>query len=237
VLLALRTYASGQSARGSATWTPHRQIIDALDAGFYASFEAVEPTGKRTLLALDVSGSMTVPISGMPLTAREASAAMAMVTARTEPQYEVLGFTGSGARSFAAADDGHRSWGTRVVSELPISPRQRLDDILKRINNLSFASTDCALPMLWALENKAEVDTFIIYTDNETWSGAVHPYQALRMYREKMGIPAKLIVVGMTSTNFSIADPNDSGMLDVAGFASAVPTLIADFSSAEVARA
>ena len=36
-----------------------REVVDALDAAFYATFGNVEPTGKRLLLALDVSGSMT----------------------------------------------------------------------------------------------------------------------------------------------------------------------------------
>ena len=58
----------------------------------------------------------------------------------------------------------------------------------------------------------------MIYTDSETWSGTIHPAQALREYRERMGINAKLVVVGMTSNGFSIADPNDVGMLDVVGF-------------------
>ena len=44
--------------RGKHTWTPVGQIVDALDAAFYTAFENVEPTGKRLLLALDVSGSM-----------------------------------------------------------------------------------------------------------------------------------------------------------------------------------
>jgi 60 kDa SS-A/Ro ribonucleoprotein len=70
----------------------------------------------------------------------------------------------------------------------------------------------------------------VIYTDNETWVGHTHPHQALRAYREKSGIPARLIVVGMTATECSIADPSDPGMLDVAGFDSAVPSLITDFS-------
>ncbi len=43
---------------------------------------------------------------------------------------------------------------------------------------------------------------------------------------------AKLVVVGMTATNFSIADPADAGMLDVAGFDAAVPSLLADFATA-----
>lgn len=68
--------------------------------------------------------------------------------------------------------------------------------------------------MLYALAQGIEVDAFLVYTDNETWAGAVHPVQALKRYRQKTGIPAKLVVVGMTATAFSIADPNDAGMLD-----------------------
>ena len=33
----------------------------------------------------------------------------------------------------------------------------------------------------------------------------------------------------MTSTGFSIADPNDAGMLDIVGFDSAGPALISGF--------
>jgi 60 kDa SS-A/Ro ribonucleoprotein len=58
--------------------------------------------------------------------------------------------------------------------------------------------------MIWARKNKIDVDTFVVYTDNETWAGDVHPVQALRDYRNARGIPAKLVVVGMTSTGFSI---------------------------------
>ena len=43
------------------------------------------------------------------------------------------------------------------------------------------------------------------------------------------GIPAKLVVVGLVSNGFSIADPDDAGMLDVVGFDTAAPALIADF--------
>ena len=76
------------------------------------------------------------------------------------------------------------------------------------------------------------MDTFVIYTDNETWAGRVHPAQALRAYRNARGIPAKLVVVGMTSTGFSIADPDDAGMLDVVGFDTATPPVISDFARA-----
>lgn len=222
VLVALRTYGSGRSARGESTWTPDREIVDALDSAFYASFGFVEPAGKRTLLALDVSGSMAVQISNLPLSAREASAAMALVTAATEPDYDVVGFTAEGG-SWSFSENTE-------LTELAISPRQRLDDAIRSVSNLPFGMTDCSLPMLWALERGERYETFVIYTDNETYAGKMHPHQALLQYRREMGIDARLIVVGMTSTGFSIADPTDSGSLDVVGFDSAVPTLISDFS-------
>jgi 60 kDa SS-A/Ro ribonucleoprotein len=38
-----------------------------------------------------------------------------------------------------------------------------------------------------------------------------------------------LIVVAMASNGFSIADPDDAGMMDVVGFDGAVPQLMSDF--------
>ncbi len=70
----------------------------------------------------------------------------------------------------------------------------------------------------------------MIYTDNETWAGEIHPCQALAEYRRASGIDARLVVVGMVSNGFSIADPNDPGMLDVVGFDTATPQLISDFA-------
>jgi 60 kDa SS-A/Ro ribonucleoprotein len=215
VLAALMTYKSGRGARGSGTWEPVARIVDALDAAFYASFGNVEPSGKRMLLALDVSGSMGCgQVAGIPsLTPRVASAAMSLVTAATERDHAFVAFTTG-------------------LTALSISPRQRLDDVVAAISSLPFGGTDCSLPMVWATQKRVDVDTFVIYTDSETWAGKVHPAQALRAYREARGIPAKLVVVGMTSSGFSIADPADAGMLDVVGFDTSTPPVIADFARA-----
>ena len=93
LLAALRTYASGHGARGRGEWTPVREIVDALDAAFYRRSER-RAGGKRLLLALDVSGSMACgEVAGVPgLTPRDASAALALVTAATEPRFEMVGF-------------------------------------------------------------------------------------------------------------------------------------------------
>jgi 60 kDa SS-A/Ro ribonucleoprotein len=57
----------------------------------------------------------------------------------------------------------------------------------------------------------------------------MHPVEALKMYRKKTGIPAKLIVVGMEANDFTIADPDDSGMLDIVGFDTTAPSVMSDF--------
>jgi 60 kDa SS-A/Ro ribonucleoprotein len=46
-----------------------------------------------------------------------------------------------------------------------------------------------------------------------------------------MGIAAKLVVVAMASNGFSVADPDDAGMLDVVGFDAATPQVISDFAA------
>lgn len=211
LLIAQRTYASGHGLKGSGIWAPVPAIIDALDAAFYLAFVNVESTGKRYLLGVDVSGSMSwAGVAGSPLTACEAATAMAMVTIASEKTVFPMAFA-------------------HVFKPLPLSRRMRLDDALRYTRNQNFGATDCALPMLYAIEHELEVDAFAVYTDNETWAGNVHPAQALREYRQKSGIAAKLVVVGIASNGFSISDPNDGGMLDVVGFDTTVPQVMAEF--------
>lgn len=213
VLSARMVYGQGRGFRGSLSWEPVAQVVDALQHAFYASFGAIEPTGKRHLLALDVSGSMMCgTLSGMPgITPRVGSAAMSMVTARTEKESHFVGFS-------------HR------LVPIDISAKQSLEQVIDTIGRIPMGGTDCAQPMLYAKQHRIPVDTFVVYTDNETWAGGVHPFQALQDYRQASGISAKLVVVGMTATKFSIADPTDPGMLDVVGFDLAAPAVMADFA-------
>src|SRR6185436_12148694 len=127
------------------------------------------------LLALDVSGSMVGSmIAGSCISAREASAAMALITAATEPEYEIIGF--SAARG---GYGGMHGGGESGITRVDISPRMRLAHVIKCIEAIPMGGTDCALPMLWAARNKLNVSGFVTYTDSETWAGNIHPAQAL----------------------------------------------------------
>lgn len=211
MLTALRTYGLGRGLRGQNTWKPIIRVIDALDEAFYIAFDNVEPTGKSHLLGVDVSGSMSSGlVAGAPITPREAAVAMALVTLHAEQDVEIMGFSG------------------RFIP-LNFSRRTRLDDAVNATARLPFERTDCSLPMVWARSQNKDFDAFVVYTDSETWAGLMHPTQALQQYRERQHANARLAVVGLVSNGFTIADPNDAGMMDFVGFDSAAPQLISDF--------
>ena len=241
LLSALLIYRNGRGFRGKLAWSPISQICDALDESFYLSFGIIEPTGKNILMALDISGSMdTSIIADLPfLSARVASAAMAMVIARTEKNYSIVAFTcgyngewntkrtGKGQFSNGWYGGSDKSDG---ISLLDISPKMRLDTVVNKISSLPMGGTDLALPFLYAAEKGLDAEAVITFTDNETWQNPeIHPCQALDEYRKKLGKPVKSIVVGMTSTGFSIADPNDVNSLDIVGMDTATPQIISDF--------
>lgn len=228
-LTAMLTYAVGQGLRGKLTWVPVQQVVDALDGAFYHGFGAVTPTGARTMLAIDVSGSMQGGhVAGvLGLTPAIAAAAMAMVTARVEKTWDIVGFS---ERGFSHPDCESMHFNLpSCITPLNISPKQRLDTVVQTMRSVRMGGTNCALPMMYALERRIAVDVFHIYTDSETYWNSLHPHQALAQYRNAMGIKAKLIVAGMVSNGFTIANPDDAGMLDVIGFDAAAPAIMADF--------
>lgn len=225
ILLAARTYASGHGLKGSLTWSPVKPIVDALDDAFYLGFDWIEPTGKSIQLALDVSGSMSAMMSCGPVSCREGAAVMAMVTARTEPNYDIVGF----AEARRGAYGGQWGGGDPLLTPVGITARSSLPDAIAAMAKVPMGGTDCSLPMRAALAAKRRFDAFFVYTDSETWIGPTHPHRALTNYRSAMGVDARLAVIAMTANEFTIADPSDAGMLDVVGFDTATPALLADF--------
>lgn len=225
-LVAANIYANGQPERNGwgrkKDWTNNSKIATALDNGYYRAFKAVEPANKRTLVAVDVSGSMSSPALGIDLSCAQVSAAIAMQMVRTEPYSEIRGFTSSDSYGYSSES---------LLTDLGISDNTTLSEAMHKVRKNNFGGTDCSLPMQWALQNSVEIDTFVVITDNETWAGAIKPHQALKQYRKETGIDARLAVFGVAASSFTIADPDDSGMMDFAGFDSNAPKVLADFSA------
>ena len=212
MLMAMMVYRMGHSVDGKGKWHPVPLISEALDEAFDQSFSAAPSTGKRIYLAVDTSRSMTWNVLGRvnDLTARMASAAVAMSIARREPNYLI------------------RMFDTKMI-DINVTAKDSLRDVMARTEALGGGGTDLAQPILNATENNIPVDCFIIATDGELWAGDIHPAEALRNYRRKTGIPAKAVQLAFVSNRTTIMDPEDAGTLDLAGFDAAIPTILHDF--------
>lgn len=212
MLIAAKTYGQGQGMRGGNEWRVVPQVKDALDAGFTLAFQGLEPTGKRFLIGVDVSASMGWSSTGGVLSAAEAAAGIAVTIARTESNYDIMGF----AHEFRKLD---------------ITARSTVTEAMREAQDRNFGATDPSLPMRWALENGIkDVDVFITITDNEVNRGNQHASQALREYRHKANPAARMMVLACTPTDFSIADPRDPLQLDVAGFDGSIGQVIREFA-------
>jgi hypothetical protein len=262
VLEAAMTYAHGESRPEEVRWTPGMwhmhmpvrkagsrpgwiavpEILKALDTAFFLAFQNVAPANKRMMLGVDVSGSMASAFIGRGwLSARDAAAAMCLVTARTEANWQAFGFTSD----YEASCQGYFGGSARCpettnepnskvfagLTRLNLSKDMSVNQVVLNTSALPMGSTDCALLMRYARQARLEVDTFLVLTDNEHNSGPETPAVALARYRAESGIAARLICVGMTATEYSIADGRDPLCMNVVGFDSAAPRLIADFAA------
>lgn len=212
LLIVLKMYKKGKGMKGGLIWEPHDEISKALNSAFYGSFSKLVPTNKKLLLALDVSGSMSWnTVCGIDcLSAAEVSCAMAMMFDFVEKNVDIMGFSSE-------------------FKKLNISKENCLEENLEYMNDNTFGTTDCALPFEWAIDNNKDYDAVIVFTDNETNVNKIEPSVALEIYRNKVKKNTKLIVVGLASNGFSIANPDDPNMMDICGFDNNVYNTIKEF--------
>lgn len=234
ILLATLVYRQGAGIRGSKTWTPVPAILSALEDAYDAAFANVTPTGKRILVAIDISGSMGSTCIGTPIPASVAAAAMAITLARLEPNAMVVQFD------------------TAVQSIVPVTKRTGIASIQATHGG----GTDLGAPIRWALGERTEVahsrlwgggfgmigqqanqleatrqefDAFAILTDDETWAGNAHASELLTRYRRMVNQRAKLVVCAMAANHANIIDPNDVLSFGCAGLDANLPVLAGDF--------
>ncbi|KAM9719538.1 RNA-binding protein RO60 [Menidia menidia] len=200
ILLASENYKRGQGYQGKTKWEPDSGVLKAMDSAFYKSFANVEPVGKRFVVAVDVSTSLSSVVPGTAISTAVAAAAITMIFARTEAEVDVLAFS-EGA-----------------VVPCSLSAHMTLAEATAELVKIPSGSTDCTLPITWALDNGKSVDVFIILTNNPLWTFTVSPVESLKKHREISGANSKLVMCGLTSIGHSITDTEDRGLLSVSGF-------------------
>lgn len=219
IFIGCKTYGAGKGDLGKMTWPVVPEIANILTQTFKLAFGNVSKSGKRMMIALDVSGSMDSMCSGASnISCREGETALALVQVAVEGTANVY------VRGFST---------TFFNFDGRIRPEMTIQDAI-RATSAPFGGTDCALPMVTALKERTPVDVFVVYTDSETYAPNIHPQVALELYRKEMQIDAKLVVVGMVNNCLSIANPSDPNILNLAGFDTATPELISMFSRGEI---
>ncbi|CAN7993200.1 unnamed protein product [Ixodes hexagonus] len=194
----------------------HRsQLEDVLASLHVSSFKTVVSTGKRYLVAVDVRSPMahgrTVGLGA--LTPAEASGLLLQALARAETNVTALAFSARG------------------LVDMEINNKMTLADISRRMRETPMGPVNVSLPLRWAREQKRLFDVFLVCTDNQTQTWDVHPAEALKEYREALNLPqAQLVTCAMCSHGFSLAPPDEFGMLDIAGFDVNVLRIIQDFA-------
>ncbi|MFI6813720.1 TROVE domain-containing protein [Nonomuraea sp. NPDC050328] len=215
--LALRVYGSGRSQPSPRatvqTWQPVPAIRDALEETYELAFGAVAPSGKRLLIAVDSSGSMTwanLHAGGSPIgSPYEVGCAMAVMLSRIE------------------RGDAHVIEVDTQVHASRVTPRTNLREIASWTP--SGGGTDLSLPFSWAQQERMEVDGIVVFTDSETWAGHRHASQALTAYRQTLAGHARVVVASLAANGLTIADPEDDGVLNLAGLDASLPMVVGGF--------
>ncbi|XP_029308988.1 RNA-binding protein RO60 isoform X2 [Cottoperca gobio] len=200
ILLSSENYKRGQGYQGKTKWEPDRSILKAMDSAFYKSFTNVEPVGKRFLVAVDVSTSLSSIVPGTSVSTAVAAAAITMVFAKTEADTHVLAYSEGALVPCSISADMTLAQATFELVKIP------------------GGSTDCTLPITWATENGKAVDVFIILTNNPLWTFTASPVRSLKKHRQKSGANSKLVMCGLTSIGHAIADTEDRGLVSICGF-------------------
>ncbi|GGQ29398.1 RNA-binding protein [Actinomadura coerulea] len=214
LFLALRVYGSGRAQPHPRAdpqhWSPVPAIADALEEAYELSFGHMEPSGRRLLVAVDSSGSMSfrhVTSGGAPLgSCYEVANAMAVILKRIE------------------RGNCHVIDVDTQVHASQVTARTNLREISRW--RPSGGGTDLSLPFQWAQRQGLAVDGTVVLTDNETWAGRRHPSQALAAYRQAVNGDVRVVLAAMAANGHTVGDPRDEGVLNMAGLDASLPMVV-----------
>jgi 60 kDa SS-A/Ro ribonucleoprotein len=184
------TYSQGSGVRSDSTWTVDREIRNSLESAIYKCFKYGEPTGKKWIIGMDCSGSMTTHafnnIPGMTPLDGEIVITLALLEAGDE--VDVYRFDNQ-------------------IKPARLHTGMTIDQARNEIYRGQFGSTNVGLLYEQAMKNRVfggePYDMFVAITDNEVNTG-YQPVSLLKQYRDKHNANAKQVVLGMTRTTLSL---------------------------------
>uniref|UniRef100_A0A6C0HHQ0 TROVE domain-containing protein n=1 Tax=viral metagenome TaxID=1070528 RepID=A0A6C0HHQ0_9ZZZZ len=224
VIIAWFVYRKGHGFKGKLTWTPLKEICDALEQMAFLAFANAPPTTKRYGVFIDGSGSMTAETTFQGLSNADIAALLSLVIARSSqrPQAQLQEHL---FYVFSAKNTGsYKKYGTPTDNTglydvgHHIHANSTFQEVLDAVQLSNWGSTDISNGIRYLERANKHVDAVIVITDNDINTGE-KPLVALNSYRAKIGNPnVKLITLAVQLNDLTIADPSDKGMLDMCGF-------------------
>jgi 60 kDa SS-A/Ro ribonucleoprotein len=193
----------------------------ALEDALEASIENVPSFGCRVRVAVDVSGSMTSPVTGergsgtTSVTCRDVAALFASAILRKNPTASVLPFHDV------------------VVEGVRLNPRDTVTTNAKTLASLPSGGTNCSAPLAAWNRAKDKADLVIYLSDNQSWvdTTAGRGPALLEQWRVFRGRTpaARLVCIDLQPYGTSQA-PEAHDVLNVGGFSDSVFDLVGEFS-------
>lgn len=137
-------------------------LRDALEQAVEIATANVPALPGRTIVAIDISGSMHAPITGYrkgstsTTTCLDAAAVLAATVLRRNPSATVMPF--------------HTE-----VSRVKFDPLESIVNISSRLRELPSGGTDCSVVLKQLNQKRERADTVIYFSDNQSWFRA-SPY-------------------------------------------------------------
>jgi 60 kDa SS-A/Ro ribonucleoprotein len=213
VIIAWFVYRKGKGFKGKLTWTPQKEICDALEQMAFLAFANAPPTTKRYGVFIDGSGSMTQETTFQGLSNADIAALLSLVIARSGQGHLFYIFSAKSNRYSKEKDEsglydiGHQ-----------IHAHSTFQEVLSAVQISNWASTDISNGIRYLEHSNKHVDAVIVITDNDINTGEP-ALVALNSYRKAIGNSnVKLITLAVQLNDLTIADPSDKGMLDMCGF-------------------
>ncbi len=191
-------------------WQASPVVASALEDAMNLAFANIDPAGQRIFLGIDASLlANDARCHGMAhVSAAHAAATMAMEFARADTHSQI-----------ALLD--------REPAFIDIAKNANLQQVWRTVTRES-GPANPSTAIEHARENGMHVDTFV-FISNQL------PLEALEAYRERTGIPAKLVLLAMDAADFEGTVPDY--VMRVAGFDPTVPRAIRQFIGAAQAGA
>jgi 60 kDa SS-A/Ro ribonucleoprotein len=208
----------------------------ALQDAMEIATENVPALPGQTVVAIDVSGSMGMNVTGsrrgVSSVTRcvDVASLVAACVLRNNPTAIVYAFDCENRYRYGSTSIRGKISGGLYDPQL--NPRDSVMTNAGKLAKYGGGGTDCSIPLRYLNQEKIEVDNFIIVSDNESWSGYYgrgEGYMAAWQTLVRRCPKAKMVNIDIQPNHSSQSPNKRKEILNIGGFSDTVFTVMDEF--------